>query len=72
MIEIIKIILLIILFLIVSYTLIRVLSSGVFRSYFETKKKYEKGTENGQGETEEKRKKGNVRETHQGESETDL
>lgn len=36
------------------YGLIRVLSSGIFRSYFETKNQFEKGERNGKKRTKEK------------------
>ncbi|KKM25021.1 hypothetical protein LCGC14_1599150 [marine sediment metagenome] len=36
------------------YGLIRVLSSGIFRSYFETKNQFEKGERNGKKRQKEK------------------
>ena len=36
------------------YALIRVLFSGIFRSYFETKNQFEKGDRNGKKRTKEK------------------
>jgi len=39
-----------ILILLGLYVLIRILSSGIFRSYFETKKQFERENENGEEE----------------------
>ncbi len=40
--------------MVLLYILIRVLSSGIFRSYFETKNQFEKGETNGKKRQKEK------------------